>query len=448
MCIRDRTWTIPVDGLGQNDIEVLMGGLTYRGRWSLRAPSSGTGTTIIFDRPHKYYGYDPQDDSKVSADIGIIIKPGAKALGVQSQPKYDYSTLGETWSAPRIMRIPNTGQGDKNIEDDIYVAVMGGGYGAQYSGLGSNLHIIDLENLQFPGQIHKVIQIDDLKGNNIINSTPGSPVLVTPDNARGISYSGGLVYLSDLEGKITKFNLTNMSDDGKGNAIKIFDKTTLFTAGSTSTNGRYMYHSMDATTGLTTNSLWLFAGTGDYERIGSTLAGTQNLMLGIADPDFPLYRNLTTAIKADDLTKCKNVTGDTTGAKCPEIIKDRGWYASLNNFQKVTAEPEVSNGLVYFPVYSPSSSVNKCSLGDAFICSMDDECGTNISSLLGKNTGPQKNADCKYVGQGVLTSIVSFGGKIFANIAGQSNQAVKDLVTLQGATADVNTYRSSWRYNY
>ena len=198
-CYQSKTWTIPVDGLGQNDIEVLMGGLTYRGRWSLRAPSSGTGTTIIFDRPHKYYGYDPQDDSKVSADIGIIIKPGAKALGVQSQPKYDYSTLGETWSAPRIMRIPNTGQGDKNIEDDIYVAVMGGGYGAQYSGLGSNLHIIDLENLQFPGQIHKVIQIDDLKGNNIINSTPGSPVLVTPDNARGISYSGGLVYLSDLE---------------------------------------------------------------------------------------------------------------------------------------------------------------------------------------------------------------------------------------------------------
>ena len=106
------------------------------------------------------------------------------------------------------------------------------------------------------------------------------------------------------------------------------------------------------------------------------------------------------------------------------------------------------NGLVYFPVYSPSSSVNKCSLGDAFVCAVDDECGTNISSLLGKNTGPQKSAECKYVGQGVLTSIVTFGGKIFANIAGQSNQAVKDLVTLQGAAADVDTYRSSWRYNY
>ena len=53
-----------------------------------------------------------------------------------------------------------------------------------------------------------------------------------------------------------------------------------------------------------------------------------------------------------------------------------------------------------------------------------------------------------YVGQGVLSRIVVYANKLFANIAGQSNQAVKDLVTLQGATADVNTYRSSWRYNY
>ena len=37
------------------------------------------------------------------------------------------------------------------------------------------------------------------------------------------------------------------------------------------------------------------------------------------------------------------------------------------NQKPVTAEPTVSSGLVYFPIYKPSSSVNKCSLGDAFI---------------------------------------------------------------------------------
>ena len=77
----------------------------------------------------------------------------------------------------------------------------------------------------------KVIPIDDLITNDIVNSTPGTPVVITPDTARGVNYKGALVYLSDLEGKITKFNLTNMSDDGQVNAIAMYDSTTLFTAG-------------------------------------------------------------------------------------------------------------------------------------------------------------------------------------------------------------------------
>ena len=179
---------------------------------------------------------------------------------------------------------------DNNIEDDIYVAVMGGGFGAQHSGFGSNLTLVNLEDTTHPGKVQKVIPIEDLTTNDIVNSTPGTPVVITPDTARGVNYRGALIYLSDLEGKITKFNLTNMSDDGQGNAINMYDSTTLFTAGSNSTNGRYMYHSMDATVGQTTNSLWLYAGTGDYERIGDASKGTQNLMLGIADPNYPNYR--------------------------------------------------------------------------------------------------------------------------------------------------------------
>ena len=96
----------------------------------------------------------------------------------------------------------------------------------------------------------------------------------------------------------------------------------------------------------------------------------------------PEYRDVAVPKKADDLTKCKNTTNDKTGAKCPKST-DRGWYIKLEKIlQKVTAEPTVSSGLVYFPIYQPTSSVNKCSLGDAFICGVDDECGTNYSSKL------------------------------------------------------------------
>jgi type IV pilus assembly protein PilY1 len=446
-CYKSKTWTFPVRGITKSDLTVLYNGNNYT-NFNVSANSSGD-TQITFNTDMTYYGGDPGDDSKASSELGVLIKPGSAQTGVQTQPEYDYSALGETWSSPRIFRLPNNGAGDSNIDDDIYVAAMGGGFGAQYSGFGSNLTIVNLEDTTYPGRIQKIIPIEDLATNDIVNSTPGTPVIITPDTARGVSFKGALIYLNDLEGKITKFNLTNMSDDGKGNVIALYDNTTLFTAGSTSTNGRYMYHSMDATIGQSTNTLWLFAGTGDYERLVDTSSGNDNLMLGIADPDYPIYKEVNTPTQAYDLTKCQNTTNDSSGAKCPQLTGDKGWYIKLDNSKKVTAEPTVSSGLVYFPIYKPSSSVNKCSLGDAFICAVDDECGTNLSSKLGANSGASKNEKCKYVGRGILSKIVTFAGKLFANIAGESlDKSRQDLVTLDGATSDVTTYRSSWRNNY
>ena len=448
-CFKSNTWTLPaaLQNVSASDLTVVFDDKNYT-NFSIGKHTSGSrnGQSYIrFGQTMTYYGYDPNNDALNSSNIGIYLKPGSALTGVQTQPEYDYSALGETWAAPRILRLPNLGAGDTNPNDDIYVAVMGGGFGAQHSGFGSNLTVINLEDTQFPGKVEKVIPIDDVTTNDIVNSTPGTPVVITPDTARGVNFRGALVYLSDLEGKITKFNLTNMSDDGKGNAIAMYDSHLLFSAGSNSVNGRYMYHSMDATVGQTTNSLWLYAGTGDYERIGSTSAGTQNLMLGIADPEYPNFSSQQKKT-LKDLTRCKNTTNDTSGAQCPNLTKDLGWYITLPNFQKVTAEPSVSSGLAYFPIYQPSSSVNKCSLGDAFICAADDECGTNFSSRLGKKR--QTSDQCFYVGQGVLSRIVFFAGKLFANIAGQSTQNKKDLVTLDAAAGEVSTYRSSWRHNF
>ena len=447
-CFESKTWRLPpeLQNVSASDLTVLYKGQAYTGfRIGKFTSGAYNGQTYInFNDTMYYYGYNATNAA--TSDVGIYLKPGSALTGVQSPKEYDYSALGETWAAPRILRLPNDGAGDTNIEDDIYVAVMGGGFGAQHSGFGSNLTVVNLEDTTHPGKVEKVIPIEDLNTNDIVNSTPGTPVVITPDTARGVQYRGALVYLSDLEGKITKFNLTNMSDDGQGNAIKMYDSTTLFTAGSNSTNGRYMYHAMDATVGQTTNSLWLYAGTGDYERIGDTSSGTQNLMLGIADPHYPNYREVSVPTKAIDLTRCKNTTNDTTGANCPNLQKDMGWYVTLSNSQKVTAEPSVSSGLVYYPIYQPSSSVNKCSLGDAFICAVDDECGTNFSARLGKKRATSDQ--CFYVGQGVLSRIVFFAGKLFANIAGQSTQSKKDLVTLQAASGEVSTYRSSWRHNF
>ena len=473
-CFKSKTWTFPVNGLSKADLRITKDGNNYN---SFTVTNNSSGQTIInFSHDITYYGYDSCASAPAgtcttqSSNVGFEIKSSSKATGVTQQPEYDYSKLGETWSAPRIFRLPTDGRTDTNLNDDRYVAVMGGGYGTQFEGVGNALFVIDLEDSTNPGSIEKVIDIQDSLASDIINSTPGSPVVVTPDTTRGLNFRGALVYLNDFEGKITKFNLTNMAFDNgdpkTGKKIDIYDNTTLFWAGSTKTNGRYMYHSMDAGIGKTTNTLWLFAGTGDFDRIADRTKGVQNLLLGIKDENYPMYKDVDGTIdpapakNINDLTKCKDVTKDTTGASCPQKA-DKGWYATLKDFRKVTAEPTVSRGLVYFPIYKPSSSVNACSLGDAMICGLDDECGTNISSQLGKNVGSQKSYACKYVGQGVLSKVIVFAGKIFANIAGQTNcdsitdakkkkecQATKDLVQIDAAVGDISTYRSSWRHNY
>ena len=303
---------------------------------------------------------------------------------------------------------------------------MGGGFGAYAEDVGSNLFVINLEDTTNPGKVEKVVPIEDKLGNDITNSIPSTPVVITADSSMGVSYAGALVYLNDLEGKVSKVNLTNMDTKRNGNALNLYDKTILLDAQATPSNGRYMFHAMDSGIGTTSRNLWLFTGTGDYERIGSTSSSMENLMLGFRDDSFPLFSDVkSTASNSrveDKFNYCTDTTGDNTGAKCALTSsasppKDQGWFIKLPRSQKVTAEPTLTGGVVYFPIYEPSTSVNKCSIGQAFICAVDDECGANYSSQMGPHV---KDKECHYVGDGVLSKIVTFGDKLFANIAGQS----------------------------
>ena len=447
-CFKGSTWTMPIDDVKKSDIEVTIDGcILGDSKFSI---TGSAPPKITFNGKTLQFSADPGDTIE-SSDVGIRVKnTGNKITGVQGEEDkdYDYSALGETWSAPRVIRLPlNTG--------DVYAAVMGGGSGVQNQGIGSNVHIVNLED---NGKLIKRIDIEDLVpkksgsscsdlDNNIVNSVPGSPVVITADTAPGISWKGAMVYVNDFEGKITKINLTDMSDDGTSakKTINLYDQTTLFTAESTPKNGRYMYHGMDATIGGKTNNLWLFAGTGNFSRINDTTnkSGliTENLMIGITDPDFPNFAEVNEPADADDLTKCKDTTTDTMGTSCPES-KDRGWYIKLNHHKKVTSEPTVFKGKTYFPIYKPVTS--GCALGDAYICGVDDECGTNNSSLLGTLSPGEQ---CLKVGTGVLSKIVTFADKLFANIAGESKEKT-NLVQLLSINTKVETYRKSWREKY
>ena len=398
------------------------------------------------DKPVHFYSiYNDKDNKKVHV---LIARTNVKSYDYGSVPsEYDYTKLGQTWSSPRITRIPNSGAGDTVIDDDLNVAIMGGGYDDTDEATGSNLTIVNLDNL---GKINKVIPLNNITNNNITNSAPSTPLVLTPDTVGDSNiYRGALVYLNDLEGKITKFNLTNMEKDKDGNSIEMYDSTQIFSVDANDKNGRYMYHGMDATIGDQTNNLWLFTGTGDYKKINAR-DNSENLLLGVKDRYFPNFQKVKPSNRSD-LFKCSNASSIWYEGQCQYKPEDEGWYINLPKNLKVSAEPTVFDGRVYFPTYQPGG----CQPGKGTICPVNDECGANnLNDLKNANTKLNSSVDhdfkrrCLYIGEGVLSKIIVTSSKLYANIAGETTEEGEDLVVLDFPPVDFQILRKSWRENF
>ena len=248
--------------------------------------------------------------------------------------QYDYSQLGETWSDPRIFRIPSENSSDRgDSKNDKYVAVMGAGMGATNLCAGSAVFIVNLDRDDQDGiepgtifghvsnggpitiidtvptreAVTTTITKDDgttetvttqaatkvagqhtPNGSDIGNSLPASAVVITPDTAFNIPWRGAMVYFNDLEGKITKINLTSSTK----NEAELFDQTTLFRLDANTINKRYSYFSMDAGIGQTTRDFWLFGGTGNFNDIGGGSKFMDNILYGVKDPNYPYFEHL------------------------------------------------------------------------------------------------------------------------------------------------------------
>ena len=236
---------------------------------------------------------------------------------------------------------------------------------------------------------------------------------------------------------------------------------------------------MDATIGTTSDSLWLFGGTGNYERIGGGSQWMDNILYGVKDVDYPFFNHLNgvdvplledsdfknfisvatdgavKALNIDDATICKDTTKDAEGSECPTNY-DSAWVIHLdtvdgkpasetvNRYRKVSAAPTVYKGNVYYPVYQPAEGANRCNLGKAYICSVDDECGTNNSRELAMSGSLPDGDDCYFVRRGILSELVVFGDRLYANVAGPSDTE-DTLVTILSGSGDVGSYRDSWR---
>jgi type IV pilus assembly protein PilY1 len=400
------------------------------------------GRLIVKFAADKTFNFSGSDTNEAVSDNFTVKLSCHSETGVPYQ--WDYSKLGETWSTPRIARIPSAETSRRNdLYYDRYVAIMGGGKGSANSCHGSGLYLVDLEK---KGEIFGAVKTTDgvdggndlvplnggpiaiadtdpdgltledgtklatANGSDIGNSVPNNPVVITPDTTAGIPWRGAMVYINDFEGKITKINLTTSNEYG----AEYFSQTTLARLNANKVNQRYSYFGMDAGIGQTDKELWLFGGTGDFANLGLVTNNMDNILYGVKDEDFPYFRHLqdvkipapyaagggrdpdfikythlgaNEATSIDDTVLCVQKSGEGSTTACPDAT-EKAWRINLDiagdvQYRKVTGAPKLFKGVVYFPVYQPpEKGGNKCQVGDAYICAADDECGNNVSGLL------------------------------------------------------------------
>ena len=345
---------------------------------------------------HGYFALDITDPESPSHLFAIENDPTNQAVrhwnkdGFKNEFGYaggnidanmDYRKLGEAWSTPRIIRI-------KHNNKDKWVAVFGGGYnGSVNPNYGSAIFVMDLED---EGRLLQNIDITDVSTSNIVNSVPADLTVITADGTDKANYNGAMIYAPDLEGKITKVNLT---DTGT-----MYQSTTLFNAESNSDNGRYIYKKAQAT--INDGDLWLYFGTGNTQKLQEQSTNIKNRVYGIKDKNFPSFSTISSS---GTVAQCK------TAPTCPGG-SDLGWYVDLANKQKLTAEPTIYKDRVYYPIYQPTSGGTGCNTGTALLTAYNSKCG---NSVLNVN-----------VGTGVLSKVVVQKDNLYIGIAGEAKENI------------------------
>ena len=75
-------------------------------------------------------------------------------------------------------------------------------------------------------------------------------------------------------------------------------------------------------------------------------------------------------------------------------------------------------------------------------------CGFNksVDEIGALDTGENVNK-CKSVGAGILSRVIVFANKLFANISGSAPEA-EELISINTGILDAESVRDSWRENY
>ncbi len=317
-------------------------------------------------------------------------------LGIDTIPaEYDYSELGESWGQPVIIRAP---VGDAGA--DKWVALIPGGYNSGINpNYGAKLFIVDLEN---NGEIVQTIDIGDGDGSDgIVNSVPPRLTAITADSSTLMTYNGALVYMTDLEGKMWKINLT---DQGT-----LYQATAQFNNEGDTTNERFVYFGTQASV---TNSDYLINiyGTGNVQQLENISGNIENRLYGIYDKNFPS----SSVVPQFTSSSLQDVTLEA--AECPSESQ-QGWMTEMDENEKITARITVKNGLVFVPRFTPNSE-DICAAGNGRLTQHDLNCGSTLDDVD--------------LGAGMPTEAVVYNNKVYIGVSSDADVTLPAGFVKQG----------------
>ena len=145
--------------------------------------AGGSVLKVTFENSKIFNANQSEVESRSTNNISLSACIGASGI----EPEYDYTQLGETWSTPRIVRIPKSST--SKIESDRYVAVLGAGMAKNDACAGSAVFLVDLEGHdegKGPGSIYGA-------------ETNGGPIIIVDTSPSGVT--AGDEILSTPSGK-------------------------------------------------------------------------------------------------------------------------------------------------------------------------------------------------------------------------------------------------------
>jgi len=376
---------------------------------------------------------------------------------------FDYSKLGGAWSRPVIMLLPYS----KGGLDQRWVAVFGGGYagGASVTGTGSTstfgayAYAIEMEPdallstevcgatstnavSSTGGHVITASPLTSDSASNIPNGVTAHLSVVTGDGTSMANYYGGIAYLTDLQGKLWKWNLSKSGLKDSNNGL--FSLYQSFRAEATLANDRMGFNQLGSTivsgddgSGKNINRLFNYFGTGDLTRIQRRAATINNRIYGVADPDFP----------GSGISNPNQTVASYTNVDNQSCSVNNSWYANVwaktgqnpaADFQKIVGRATVYNKYVYFTAYQPEAQ--SCPLyGKSRLIEVGATCQTGgAGGVIGDGLATQPVIDSKgniYIGVSNLAP-----GKTLPN-------GVDNIAKLK-ATPSTNSGRiqyKSWR---